>query len=49
MFVLGFPLGTNKTAEKTFIYHDTIFGKGIIKFEIKNKDLSALPQLETIK
>ncbi len=49
VFELGFAPGKNSTGNKTLIYHDNIFRKGIIKLEFENKDLSDVPQLETEK
>src|ERR1035437_2351097 len=42
-FVLGFP-NNNKAGNKTLIYHDNIFKKGIIKLEFENNNLKAVPK-----
>ena len=46
VFLLAFPK-QNNTEEKTIVFHDKIFGKGIIKFNYREKDILRLPKLKT--
>jgi hypothetical protein len=46
-FVLGFPLDKTYKGNRTFIYHDKIFQKGIIQFEFQEQDFQSIPKLET--
>ncbi|MBC7412326.1 MAG: hypothetical protein H7331_07720 [Bacteroidia bacterium] len=49
-FLLGFAKQKNDTKynEKTFIYHDKVFKKGIIKFTYTHNELHNIPQLKTL-
>jgi len=46
-FVLGFASNPSYKGNKTFVYHDQIFKKGIIQFEFQEKDFQSIPKLET--
>jgi hypothetical protein len=47
--LLGFKdTGGNLMHEKTLVFHDKLFGKGIIKFTFLPADLQTIPQLEVI-
>src|SRR6185437_11027528 len=43
-FLLAFPKGKSPLAERTFIYEDKVFNKGIIKFTYTTEDLSQIPK-----
>jgi len=47
-FLLAFPKSKSPLSEKTFIYQDRIFNKGVIKFTYTQEDLSQIPKLKTI-
>jgi hypothetical protein len=47
-FVLAFPKSKSPVSEKTFIYQDRVFNKGVIKFTYTLEDLSQIPKLKTI-
>lgn len=42
----AFPKSSNK--EKTFLYEDRLFGKGIIKFTFRQEEINNIPQLKTL-
>lgn len=47
--LLGFKsTGVDLMHEKTLVFHDKLFGKGIIKFTFLPADLQTIPQLEVI-
>lgn len=48
--LLGFKKikGRKSTEEKTIVFHDKIFDKGIIKFTFDSKELTNIPKLRTI-
>ncbi|MEP7265007.1 MAG: hypothetical protein ABI772_10945 [Bacteroidota bacterium] len=47
--LLGFKnTGADLMHEKTIVFHDKLFGKGIIKFTFLPADLQTIPQLEVI-
>lgn len=47
--LLGFKqVSTDLMHEKTIVYHDKLFGKGIIKFTFLPADLQLIPKLEVI-
>jgi len=48
VFLLAFPKGKDAEGDKTLIFSDNEFNKGIIKFHFEGKDIKKLPQLETI-
>ncbi len=49
-FLIGFPIRAikNSNAEKTFVYYDKNFDKGIIKFTLDKNKLVNIPKLKTI-
>ena len=47
-FLVAFPKSKTPFAERTFIYEDKIFNKGIIKFTYTQEDLSQIPKMKTI-
>lgn len=48
-FLLGFPLTKNiESKEKTLIFYDRTFNKGVLKFTFKKDELKTLPKLQTI-
>jgi hypothetical protein len=48
VFLVAFPKTKNPHSEKTFIYPDKIYGKGMIKFTYTKEDLSQIPKLKAI-
>ena len=47
--LVGFNLDTkNIQKQKTFLFHDRTFNKGLLKFTFKENKLTNLPKLETI-
>ena len=46
IFLLAFPKH-NKIGKRTILFHDKVFGNGIIKFDYSGKEISRLPKLKT--
>jgi hypothetical protein len=48
-FLLGFMPDKEKSLEeKTLLFYDRTFGKGMIKFTFKNKQIENIPKLKTV-
>jgi hypothetical protein len=47
-FLLAFPKQKGKDENRTIILHDKLFGKGILKFQFKGRELNNLPKLKTV-
>lgn len=48
IFLMAFPKGKSTGADKTLIFSDNQFNKGIIKFHFDSKNIENVPQLQTI-
>lgn len=46
--MLGFPTTDKKISERTLVFHDKVFNKGIIKFQFTKEELQNVPQLKTL-
>jgi hypothetical protein len=44
-FLIAFENSDNSNSDKTLVYHDQVFGKGIVKLKIKASALNKIPNL----